>query len=140
VVPSRADVRTDKIQQARVAYDAWSRRDLDAFVAVFSDDVELCPYLGRGLGSTIYHGHTGLRRWYKEANEEWDELVVHPHDFKEVDDQLVIFLRAVGRGRGSHVEVEAEIVHVAEFRDGKFTRLRGFSDREEALKAVAEGE
>jgi hypothetical protein len=52
----------------------------------------------------------------------------------------VIFLRAVGRGRGSHVEVEAEIIHVAEFRDGKFTRLRGFSDREEALKAVAEAE
>ena len=142
MAPSRADLRqkTDKIQQARAAYAAWSRRDLDAFAACFADDVELRPYLGRGLGSTIYRGHTGLRRWFEEANEEWDELTVDPHDFKEFGDQLVVFLRAVGRGRGSHVEVEAEIIHVAEFHDGKFTRLRGFSDRELALKAVHEVE
>jgi hypothetical protein len=50
----------------------------------------------------------------------------------------VIFLKAVGRGRGSQLEVEAEIVHVAEFHDGRFTRLRGFGDRGQALKAVDE--
>jgi ketosteroid isomerase-like protein len=135
---SHADVsqKTDKIQQARAAYDAWSRRDLDAFVACFSDDVELQPYLGRGLGSTIYRGHTGLRRWYTEANEEWDELRVEPRDFHDAGDQLVIVLRAIGRGHGSQLEVEAEIIHVADFQDGKFTRLRGFGDREQALKAV----
>ena len=48
-----------------------------------------------------------------------------------------MFLRAVGRGKGSHVEVEAEIVHVAEFRDGKFTRLHAYGDREQALAAVS---
>jgi hypothetical protein len=37
------------------------------------------------------------------------------------------------------VEVEAEIVHVADFRDGKFTRLEGFGDREQALKALDQG-
>jgi hypothetical protein len=137
---SHADVsqKTDKLQQARAAYDAWSRRDLDAFVECFSTDVELQPYLGRGLGSTVYRGHTGLRRWYKEANEEWDELRVDPHEFTDVGEQLVIFLKAVGRGRGSQLEVEAEIVHVAEFHDGRFTRLRGFGNREQALKAVDE--
>jgi uncharacterized protein len=129
---------TDKIEQARAAYDAWSRNDLDAFVECFSNDVELQPYLGRGLGSTVYRGHTGLRRWYKEANEEWDELRVAPQEFKDAGEQLVIFLKAVGRGRGSQLEVEAEIVHVAEFHGGRFTRLRGFGDREQALKAVDE--
>jgi ketosteroid isomerase-like protein len=101
--------------------------------------VELQPYLGRGLGSTVYRGHTGLRRWYTEANEEWDELRVDPYEFHDADDQLVIFLKAVGRGRGSQLEVEAEIVHVADFHDGKFTRLRGFGDRDQAMKAVGGG-
>jgi ketosteroid isomerase-like protein len=135
---SHADLsqKTDKVQQARAAYDAWSRRDLDAFVECFSEDVELRPVLGRGLGSTTYRGHRGLRRWYDEANEEWDELLVDPYEFHESGDHLVIFLRAIGRGRGSHVQVKAEIVHLAEFRDGKFTRLDGFSDREEALEAL----
>jgi ketosteroid isomerase-like protein len=124
------------VEQARVAYDAWAARDLDAFVDVFSEDVELRPFLGRGLGSTTYRGHDGLRRWYEEATEEWDELVIEPREFLEMGDHLVIFLRAVGRGRGSHVEVAAEIVHVAEFRDGKFIRLEGFGDREQALAAL----
>jgi ketosteroid isomerase-like protein len=128
-----------KIDQARAAYAAWSARDLDAFVDVFSEDVEVKPFLGRGLGASTYRGHSGLKRWYEEATEEWEELRVEPHEFHEVGDRLAVFLRAVGRGRGSHVEVEAEIVHVAEFRDGKFTRLEGFGDREQALKALDQG-
>jgi ketosteroid isomerase-like protein len=135
LAPPRA-VHTDKVERARTAYDAWAARDLDAFVEVFSEDVELRPFLGRGLGSTTYRGHDGLRRWYEEATEEWDELVIEPREFLERGDHLVIFLRAVGRGRGSHVEVAAEIVHVAEFRDGKFIRLDGFGDREQALAAL----
>ena len=128
-----------KIDQARAAYAAWSARDLDAFVEVFSEDVEVKPFLGRGLGASTYRGHSGLRRWYEEATEEWDELRIEPHEFREVGNRLAVFLRAIGRGRGSHVEVEAEIVHVAEFQDGKFTRLEGFGDREQALKALHPG-
>jgi ketosteroid isomerase-like protein len=129
-----------KIEQARAAYAAWSARDLDAFVEVFSEDVEVRPFLGRGLGASTYRGHAGLRRWYEEATEDWDELRVEPREFREVGDRLAVFLLATGRGRGSHVEVEAEIVHVAEFRDGKFTRLQGFGDREQALKALDRGD
>lgn len=134
LAPPRAAL--NKVERARAAYDAWTARDLDAFVEIFSEEVELRPFLGRGLGSTTYRGHSGLRRWYEEATEEWDELVIEPYEFIERGDHLVIFLRAVGRGRGSHVEVSAEIVHVAEFRDGKFTRLEGFGDREQALGAL----
>jgi ketosteroid isomerase-like protein len=125
-----------KVQQARAAYDAWAARDLDAFVEVFSEHVELRPFLGRGLGSSRYRGHAGLRRWYEEANESWDELIIEPREFHEVGDRLMIVLRAIARGRDSHVPVEAEIVHVAEFRDDKFTRLEGFGDREQALEAL----
>jgi ketosteroid isomerase-like protein len=124
------------VERARAAYDAWAARDLDAFVEAFSADVELRPFLGRGLGSTTYRGHDGLRRWYEEANEEWEELVIDPYEFLESGDHVVIFLRAIGRGRGSQVQVEAEIVHVAEYRDGRFTRLEGFGDREQALSAL----
>jgi ketosteroid isomerase-like protein len=124
------------VDQARVAYAAWSARDLDAFVEIFDNDVEVKPFLGRGLGASTYRGHSGLRRWYEEANEAWDELRIEPHEFRENGNRLVVFLRAIGRGQGSHVEVEAELVHVAEFRDGKVTRLEGFGSRDEALKAL----
>jgi uncharacterized protein len=124
------------VQRARAAYAAWSARDLDAFVEIFAEDVEVKPFLGRSLGASTYRGHDGLRRWYEEANEDWDELRIEPHEFREEGDRLAVFLKAIGRGSGSHVEVEAELVHVAEFRNGKVTRLEGFGDREQALKAL----
>jgi uncharacterized protein len=126
----------DNVQRARAAYAAWSARDLDAFVEIFAEDVEVKPFLGRGLGASTYRGHGGLRRWYEEANEDWDELRIEPHEFREAGDRLAVFLKAIGRGSGSHVEVEAELVHVAEFQNGKVTRLEGFGDREQALKAL----
>jgi len=126
----------DNVQRARAAYAAWSARDLDAFVEIFAEDVEVKPFLGRGLGASTYRGHSGLRRWYEEANEDWDELRIEPHEFREAGDRLAVFLKAIGRGSGSHVEVAAELVHVAEFRNGKVTRLEGFGDREQALKAL----
>jgi len=126
----------DNVQRARAAYAAWSARDLDAFVEFFAEDVEVKPFLGRGLGASTYRGHSGLRRWYEEANEDWDELRIEPHEFREAGDRLAVFLKAIGRGSGSHVEVAAELVHVAEFRNGKVTRLEGFGDREQALKAL----
>ena len=134
--PRGAAIREGR-EGARRPTTRGAARDLDAFVEVFSEDVELRPFLGRGLGATTYRGHQGLRRWYEEANEEWDELTIDAHEFREQGDQLIVFLRAVGRGKGSHVEVEAEIVHVAEFRDGKFTRLHAYGDREQALAAVS---
>lgn len=137
--PGPGSAADPKIEQARAAYAAWSARDLDAFVKVFSADVEVKPFLGSGLGASTYRGHSGLRRWYDEANEDWDELLIEPYEFREVGDRLAVFLRAVGRGRGSHVQVEAEIVHVAHFRDGKVARLEGFGDREQALKALDQG-
>jgi ketosteroid isomerase-like protein len=124
------------VELARAAYEAWGRGDVDRFVELFSEDVEVHPFLGRGLGASTYHGHSGLREWYADANEPWEELKVHPHEFRPVGKHVVIFLKAVGRGRGSHAQVEAEIVHVAEFRDGKAVRLDGYGDREQALQAL----
>ena len=127
---------TGNVERLRAAYVAWSARDLDTFAETFAEDVELRPFLGRGLGASSYRGHAGLRRWYEEANEVWDELVVEPQEFREIGKYVVVFVRAVGRGHGSHVQVEAEITHVAEFRDGKVIVLRGFSDRKKALESI----
>ena len=122
---------------ARAAYDAWSRADLDEFVESFSEDVEVHPFLGRGLVASTYHGHDGLRSWFADANEPWERLDVAPEEFKHLDDgRLVVFVRARGEGSGSRALVEARIVHVASFRDGKIVRLDSYADRETAVQAL----
>ncbi len=130
------DTATRNLELVKRAYASWQNGDLDAFVADYTEDVEVRPYLGRSLGASTYHGHTGLRQWYTDATGEWDRLDVAPEEFIEGDGVVVVGLRAVGLGKGSHVEVDARIWHVIELADGKIFRLRGFGDRGEALRAA----
>jgi ketosteroid isomerase-like protein len=136
---SRNDTATEAATDLEVVkrcYATWSRGDLDSFVANYHSDVEVRPYLGRSLGASTYHGHTGLRQWYADANEEWETLDVTPEEFIEGEGVVVVGLRAVGIGKGSHIEIDAHIWHVIELADGKVFRLRGFSDRAEAVRAA----
>ena len=124
------------LEVVKHGYAGWASGDLDRMVADYSEDVEIRPYLGRSLGASTYHGHKGVRQWYADANAEWDRLDVTPEEFVEGDGVVVVGMRAVGLGKGSHIEVEAHIWHVIELADGRIFRLRGFGDRAEALRAA----
>ena len=45
------------------AYDAFNRRDLDAYLALMDDDVEIIPRADLMEGT--FHGHDGIRRWWE---------------------------------------------------------------------------
>ena len=54
----------ENVELARRAYDAFNRRDLDAFLAIADEEVEAESRLGAVEGG--YHGHEGLRRWWND--------------------------------------------------------------------------
>ena len=51
-------------------------------------------------------------------------------------EHVVVFLRLIGKGRHSGIEVEMSVIDVLNFRDAKVTRHRLYGDRAEALEAV----
>ena len=44
--------------------DAFTRRDLDAYLALTDPEVELTPYEVAMQGGTPYLRHDGIRRWW----------------------------------------------------------------------------
>ena len=56
------------------AMDAFNRRDLDAFLALTDDDVEAIPRSAAMEGS--YHGHEGIRRWWKALLDALPDLSI----------------------------------------------------------------
>jgi hypothetical protein len=56
----------ENVELVRRAVDAFNRRDLDAFVALTDDDVEVIPRSAALEGRDHYHGHDGVRRWLKD--------------------------------------------------------------------------
>jgi ketosteroid isomerase-like protein len=68
--------------------------------------------------------------------EVWDDLRMEPERIFDKGNQIVVFVRVCGRGKGSGVEVETRFAHLATVRAGKVVRLVVYPDRIKALEAA----
>jgi ketosteroid isomerase-like protein len=84
---------------------------------------------------TIHRGHEGVRRFFEQFNEPWEELSVKPDKVVDAGSQVLVLLhfRAVGR---DGIEVELPLAHLWTMRDGLAVRMNAFSDQQDALDAA----
>ena len=116
--------------------DAWSRRDVEALIAVVDPDAEARPILGANIGVSVYHGHDGLRAWFKDLHQEWENFETHVVRIEKRGDRALLTLDIHARGRASGIVIEGEMYHLVEIRDGRILRLEAFRDRDAAVKAL----
>jgi ketosteroid isomerase-like protein len=82
-------------------------------------------------------GHDAVRASLAHWKAEWDDYKVMPEEFVDMGERVVVTVRLGGRGRGSGVEIDARFYDVYTLRDGKVVRMDQFTERAEALAAVA---
>jgi ketosteroid isomerase-like protein len=130
----------ENVEVVRKLYEAAVRRDADTVVSLYDEEVELdfsrIPHAqlsGRG----VYHGHDGLRSWYREWNDAWESFEQVYEELIDAGEQVVSVSSQRGQGRLSGAEVELRHqAAVWTIREGKVVRLVAFPSREEALEAV----
>jgi ketosteroid isomerase-like protein len=123
-------------ETVHVAYEAWSRRDIEALLEVVHPDAEARPILGANVGTDVYRGRDGLRQWFKDLHQEWETFQTRVTRIDERGDRAVCTIDVHARGRASGVVIEGELYHVIEMRDGLILRLEAFRDRGEAMRAL----
>ena len=128
----------ENVETARMAFEAWNRRDLQSVLDLFHPDVvweenvQVFPGMDR-----IYRGHEGFLKWDRDAfSEVWESIAVEPLEFIDAGDHVVALLRLSGKGQGSGVDVELAIYNVLTFSDAKVAWRRLYTDRAEALEAA----
>jgi uncharacterized protein len=126
----------DNVEVVRRSFEAIGSRDLDALVAMYAPDVEFQPLTGTRVESGGYNGHDGVRAYFDEVGEVWDEMRPHADDVRTVGDRVVVLGGCLVRGRNSGARSDAPMAWVITVRDGKVTSHRGYRTREEALEAV----
>jgi ketosteroid isomerase-like protein len=57
-------------------------------------------------------------------------------EFRDLGHRVLALVRLEGRGKGSRVQVDSPLGVVIEFRDGKISRVRGYLDHDDALRAA----
>lgn len=130
----------ENVQIVRRRNEASDRRDADATLDFYDPDVELdASRLGvAGLAGEgrVYHGHDGLRRFFREWHGAWEEVEYGYGELIDAGDHVISVLTYRGRGRASGVEVEMPVAIMERFRSGKIVRVVWFLTREEALEAA----
>jgi ketosteroid isomerase-like protein len=126
------------VEVARLTFEAIGRWDIDALLALYDPDVEFLPLTGTRVESGGYRGHAGVREYFEEVAEVWEELHPHAEDVQTVGADHVLIVGACAvRGRGSGAESDSPMAWMLTLRDGKVIRHRGYRTGEEALRAVA---
>jgi hypothetical protein len=123
----------ETVELASQAFDAVNRRDLDAFLALIDDDVEIVTRIAVMEGGL--HGHDGMRRWWENMFTAFPDYYFEVVDVRDLGDVTLASLRALGHGAGSDVPFEDLLWHASQWRRGQCVWWRAFETEAEALEA-----
>ena len=124
------------VEIVKRALDAFSSGDADAFADLTTPDVEWKTGLGAIEGGEIFHGRSGVEKYFERLSSAWDEFRFIPDEFRDRDDVVLVLGRLEGRGRGGGVPVDSPVGAVWDLREGKICRLRAYHDRAEASEVA----
>jgi ketosteroid isomerase-like protein len=120
----------------REGVEAFNRRDLEAWLALMDEDVEIESRFSR-LGDTRFRGHQSIKRWWEDLGDAWEFLDVEVEEARDVTpDETLALIHLNGKGRGSGLVIREPAAHRVRFRDGKWVQL-AYVDREEAERELA---
>jgi ketosteroid isomerase-like protein len=125
------------VDVVRATFDAFQRRDLQAFLNRMDPEVEYRSLVLEVEGA--YHGHDGIRSWWESVLSVFPEWSPQVEEARELGNRVVSRVRAEGHGTGSGIALERDIWHVAEVRDGRLSWSAFFRTEEEALDAARNG-
>ena len=124
----------ENVELVYQAYDAFNRRDMDAYLALADADVEVGSRLAAMEGG--YHGHDGIRRWWQNMLDASPDRTVDIVEVRDLGDVTLTLLHARGRGAGSDFPYDETIWSIARWRHRKCVWWRIYGTEAEALEAV----
>jgi hypothetical protein len=129
--------QAQNVEKLRRRIEAWNRRDFDTVARSYHPRIERLDYRA-GAGPPIAHyGPEGSIRAFNDFIEAFDELQLHPEEFVEFGDRLLMVVRVTGRARLGDMEFTERHAEIFTFdEDGLTTRLEVHRDKEAALAAL----
>jgi ketosteroid isomerase-like protein len=130
-------VATESFRIFEAAIEAWNRGDIETTLVNIREDVVWRTARSMPDIDQVYEGHDGLRRFFRDFSEPWEEISIKLEDVIEDRDEQIVALvtfHAVGR---EGIELDVRFIQIFRFDDDHQLReLVGFThdQREEALR------
>jgi ketosteroid isomerase-like protein len=136
----------ENVELVKRLLEMFARREHEAVFEFYDPDIEWdASNFGMDSASGvpddlrgIYHGHEGVRTYWRRWLQAWADLEFDVHDVVDGGDDVVALIRNQRQwGRRSGIATEMPPYGlVFTIRDGKVIRWRAFSDERSALMAA----
>ena len=126
----------ENIEIARQAIEAWNRHDIDAGLRFLAPGIEWRPASPAAVERAVYRGYDEVAEGFAGIWETWELFQFDECEVRDLGDSVLWLGRVHMKGRASQIELDQEIAHHLELRDGKIIRVRAFLSWDEALEAV----
>jgi ketosteroid isomerase-like protein len=126
-------VRSD-LDVIKAVYEAFAERDVEGVIAHLDDDVEFSAVTGDHAGRTDpYRGHDGVRRYFRDVAEVWDELRIVPGEYRRDGDTILVTGRVTARSPARLVA--GSTGWIWRLRDGLVVYARVYPSAADAMAA-----
>ena len=125
---------------ARLALEAYNRRDMDAVGIGYHPEFEYHPariFVEAGLLEPSYRGLEGHKRYVASTAEVFGaEVYVMPVELIDTGDRLAVLANVPMRAQASGIELTEAFALVFTFEDGMVIRVQEYYDYGEAVAAA----
>jgi PAS domain S-box-containing protein len=126
------------IDVVRSVFEAFADRDADAALTFFDPDavMRVLATSQRADGEDAYRGHRGIRRYFEDVSEVWDDLVIEPGIFREAANAVIVF--GTVRATLGTTTLSADVLWVCRVRAGLVTSIEVFQAAQEPTRTSAD--
>jgi ketosteroid isomerase-like protein len=127
----------ENIELLRRLEAAWNAGEQPNVQDYFDPEVEFVPLRSATEGG--YRGLAGIEAFTEDTWQVFEKFELH-HEYRELDERVLVWGHNHVRTRGSGLEMDIEIGGLMDFRNGKIVRWEDFGSKEKALEAAAAAE
>lgn len=119
------------VQVIQALCEAFAQGDVPAVLAGMDPKIEWREAEGNPYsikGEPWVGPDEVLERLFMRLGTEWDGFAVHPKEFYDAGDTVVVEGRYTGTCKETGKSMDAQMCHVFKLRDGKLTSFQQFVD------------
>ncbi len=124
-------VRTSGVDAVRAIYDAFAKGDVPTVVAGMDPNIEWREAEGNPYqpsGAAWVGSDAIVSNLFVKLGSEWDGFAVHPQQFHDAGNTVVVEGRYSGTYKATGADLDAQFCHVFTFGNDKVTRFQQFTD------------
>lgn len=116
------------VEVVRGIYDALARGDMAGVLGAMADDIEWYEAEGMPYGGVYQGGDAVAQNVFGPLMQDIPNFAVSPEQFIASGDTVAVVARYTGTGKDTGKELDLQVVHVYDVRDGKVVQFRQFAD------------